>query len=446
MFNSLRTRILIVMLITAVINVVITVALFFLITRFIIIENYIPLMIHRYSNIALEHYNSGQPLEKISTYVSDVERRYGPFLFTVITITKPDGSVVYPQQMLGKTIDINQLPQRYTLYLPNGSFIYLIPGQSFADYPPLRGFSSYTVKTVQLMLFFTALVTGGIGVLLIMQIYRPMAQILQLIRRNDADGGIMAQLMTSAPVEARAIAQAIDERDTEIRQRITMQRQLIADVAHELRNPLNTINGYIEAMRDGDLEPTMPRLTLVHDEIQALNRLINDMHLLSLAEINQLPLHTTPTNVCTFVNRVHQLMLPTCQNSQIDFELDCVQPAIDIRMDMGRMTRVITNLVDNAIRHTSPGGTITLHVRHNEEAVTFAVVDTGDGIDPTDLPHIFERFYRGSRPQGEGTGLGLAIAKAIVDTHHGKIAITSNVGRGTTITVVIPRDEPRTSD
>ena len=427
------------MLVIAFINAVISIALFFVINRFIIDNTYIPFMINRYTTIVREHYAAGKNDATLPDTITYIENQYGPFLYNTILVTTATGTVVYPADQLHDSIDPERFAQRYALYLDDDTLMYLFPSTSLSDYPPIRGFTGYTIGLVLTILLSTSSVTAIIGVFLLLKIYHSISQLVQLLRKHNPGKNYVTQLMPSIPLETLVIAQAIDERDDEIRRQILIHRQLIADVAHELRNPLNTINGYIEAMRDGDLTPTIPRLAIVHDEIQALHRLINDMHLLSLAEVNQISLHIATTDACTFANTVFQLMQPICHTHHITLILDCTQPAIALQLDTGRMTRVLNNLIDNAIRHTPQDGTITLQVRHNTTHVTFTVIDSGDGIAPDDIPHIFERFYRGARPQGDGTGLGLAIAKAIVEAHHGTIQLHSALQHGTTITVTLPR-------
>lgn len=429
------------MLVIAFINAVISITLFFVINRFIIDNTYIPLMINRYSTIVREHYATGKNDATLPDTITYIENQYGPFLYNTILVTTATGTVVYPANQLHHSIDLERFSQRYALYLDDDTLMYLFPSTNLSDYPPIRGFTGYTIGLVITILLCTSTVSTGIGGALLFQIYRSISQLVQLLRQHKSDTYFVTQLMPSIPLETQVLAQALDERDTEIRRQIFIHRQLIADVAHELRNPLNTINGYIEAMRDGDLDPTIPRLAIVHDEIQALHRLINDMHLLSLAEVNQIPLQVTTCDSHTFITNVYHTVQSSCQAHDIQLILDHAQPTVELSMDTGRMLRVITNLVDNAIRHTPAHGKITLHVSHTAHHVVFMVADTGDGISPADIPHIFERFYRGSRPQGEGTGLGLAIAKAIVEAHHGTLTLQSTLQQGTTITAAIPRSQ-----
>lgn len=430
------------MLVTAFVNAIISTVLFFAINRFIIDNTYIPLMVRRYTNIVQEHYAAGKSDDTLPDTIKRIEATYGPFLYNSILVATANNIIVYPSDTPSQLLDTDTYSRRFAFHLEDGTVMYLFPSTSFGAYPPIRGFTGYTIGLVITILLCTAVVTAVIGMLLLMLIYRSISQLVQLLPQHNSDKKFVTQLMPSIPLETLVIAQALDERDTEIRQRTNMQRQLIADVAHELRNPLNTINGYVEAMRDGDLVPTHTRLAVVHEEVQALNRLINDMHLLSLAEIHQLPIHAAPTDVCVFAQNVYQIMHEICQTRHITFELSCARPAVEVMMDTGRMTRVLTNLIDNAIRHTRPHGRIMLIISYTDATVSFAVQDSGAGIDSADIPHLFDRFYRGSNPTGEGTGLGLAIAKAIVEAHHGSISIASQINHGTTITVHIPRTPP----
>lgn len=438
MFKTLRAQIVLVMIVTAIINVGISFTLFFIVTYSMISNNYIPILLHRYSNIVSEHYADGKSDVTLHTSIEAVEDKYGPFIYSSITITKPDGRILYPYLRYNEVIDVNQLEQRYTLYLPDHLFVYIIPSLKYTDYPPLRGFASYTINSLQLLLVTHIITSGLIGVVLMFRIYRPIDQLVNLLRKRQSDTSFVTQLTDAAPNETLVLAHAIDDRDQEIRQQIHLHRQLIADVAHELRNPLNTINGYVEAMRDGELEPTVKRLTIVHDEIQSLHRLINDMHLLSLAEVKQISLSPVVADATALANHVYQLMLPLCQSNQITFTCACASHPIEVWLDTGRITQVLINLIDNSIRHTPAGGTITLTMRTTNQHVIFVVSDTGDGIAAEDIPRIFDRFYRGKFAQGHGTGLGLAIAKAFVEAHNGNIDLQSVLTQGTTVTIHLP--------
>ncbi len=444
MFKTLRAQLVLVMIVTALVNVFISFVIFFVATYSMISTNYIPILLHRYSNIVREHYADGKSDETLHTSIAAIENKYGPFIYSSIVITKPDGRIVYPYKQYNQIIDVNHLEQRYTLYLPDNHFVYLIPSVNYADYPPLRGFANYTINSLQLLFLFHVVTSGLIGMALMLRIYRPINQLVNLLRRPQSETSFVTQLTDTAPNETRVLAHAIDDRDNEIRQQIHLHRQLIADVAHELRNPLNTINGYVEAMRDGELEPTQTRLAIVHDEIQSLHRLINDMHLLSLAEVKQITLSPVVADATTLAHHVYQLMLPLCQSNHITFTRECPTHPVEVWLDTGRITQVLINLIDNSIRHTPAGGTITLTVRDTDDYITFVVCDTGHGIAPDDVPRIFDRFYRGKFAQGHGTGLGLAIAKAFVEAHNGTIALQSTLSQGTTVTIHLPRTMPTT--
>lgn len=233
MFRTLRAQIFLVMLVIAFINAVISITLFFVINRFIIDNTYIPLMINRYSTIVREHYATGKNDATLPDTITYIENQYGPFLYNTILVTTATGTVVYPANQLHHSIDLERFSQRYALYLDDDTLMYLFPSTNLSDYPPIRGFTGYTIGLVITILLCTSTVSTGIGGALLFQIYRSISQLVQLLRQHKSDTYFVTQLMPSIPLETQVLAQALDERDTEIRRQIFIHRQLIADVAHE---------------------------------------------------------------------------------------------------------------------------------------------------------------------------------------------------------------------
>lgn len=222
-----------------------------------------------------------------------------------------------------------------------------------------------------------------------------------------------------------------------------MRRNLVADVAHELRTPITALQAGLYAILDDAYPMTKTEIAGLYEQTRMLGRLVNDLHDLSQADANQLPLNRRPLDLS---NAVEDFVAPfriVAEGKDIIFDLH-MQPNLPIvSVDESRINQVLHNLLSNALRHTPEGGTISVSVVRAGECVQIDVSDNGDGIAPEHLPHVFERFYRGdygrSRDAG-GTGLGLAIARAIVEAHQGKLEVTSAgiPGQGAKFTAILP--------
>jgi signal transduction histidine kinase len=219
------------------------------------------------------------------------------------------------------------------------------------------------------------------------------------------------------------------------------RRNLTADVAHELRTPLQIIQGNLEGVLDGVYEPTPEHIGDTLEETHLLARLVDDLQLLSLAEAGELTLRRERVDVRDLLADV-----ATSFGGQADaagVALRVAVPgdgALAVTADGDRLDQVLGNLVANALRYTAAGGAITLSAAAQDGTVHIAVQDTGRGIPEDELPYVFDRFWRGDKARtGTGAGLGLAIAKQLVAAHGGEIAVSSAVGEGTTFTVTLPR-------
>jgi signal transduction histidine kinase len=221
---------------------------------------------------------------------------------------------------------------------------------------------------------------------------------------------------------------------------VTVYRQLdrlrtnfVSDVSHELRTPLTAIKGFIETLQDGAADDPAVRdrfLNTIAVETERLTRLTNDLLLLTRADAGRLDLRLAPTDLGDCVQRAVAQLGGQAREKRIVVEIESSGSPAFAQADADRIHQVLVNLLDNAIKFTPPGGRVT--VSASECAVT--VADTGPGIPADEIPHIFERFYRGDRSRArqgsDGSGLGLAIAKAIVEAHGGQIWVTSEPGKG----------------
>lgn len=269
---------------------------------------------------------------------------------------------------------------------------------------------------------------------------KPLREITAAIR-SVSQGDLSQKVPVRSKDEIGQVAVAFNQMSDDLARANQLRKQMTADIAHELRTPMSVINGYLASMSEGLLKPTPERFKIMNDESQHLQRLIEDLRTLSLADAGELPLNRRPVAAseliklvgASFSHQAEQRAITLVERTDPDLRL--------LNADPDRIIQVLSNLVANALRHTPEQGTITLRSVVARDTVSLSVADTGPGIAPDHVPHIFERFYRAdsSRHQTQNeSGLGLAIAKSIVDAHGGTIAVESVVGSGTTFTITFP--------
>jgi signal transduction histidine kinase len=220
-----------------------------------------------------------------------------------------------------------------------------------------------------------------------------------------------------------------------------LRRNMVADVAHELRTPISNLRGYLEAISDGLVQPDEKAIKSLHEEADSLARLVADLQELTLADSGKLKITMQPEDISKLVQESVRAIQGKAANKGISVssELPEVLPLVDI--DAQRIKQVLNNLLDNAIAHTGAGGSVSITSRQQEDSIFISVTDTGEGIPPEHLPLIFERFYRVDKSRTRatgGTGLGLTIAKRLVEAHGGTIGVTSQPGQGSVFTFSLP--------
>lgn len=232
---------------------------------------------------------------------------------------------------------------------------------------------------------------------------------------------------------------------TEERQLEKMRKDFIANVSHELRTPISMLQGYSEAIVDDIAESQEEKREMakvIYDESLRMGRLVNELLDLARMEAGHIQLTIENVNLHSFMNRIIHKFQGLAKDNGINLTLEIENDIASFSFDPDRIEQVLTNLIDNAIRHTPKGGSVTLKVTLVERGLQLEVADSGSGIPEEDLPFVFERFYKAdkARTRGRaGTGLGLAIAKNIIDAHTGQISVQSKIDHGTTFTFLLPR-------
>jgi signal transduction histidine kinase len=218
---------------------------------------------------------------------------------------------------------------------------------------------------------------------------------------------------------------------------------MTADIAHELRTPLSLIIGHAEAVHDGVLPPSKENFEIIREEAARLEHLVEDLRTLSLADAGELSINVQTIEPGRLLQEVASTYQVQVQKKNIKLDVDITSPLPTLEVDPGRMTQVLTNILDNAIRHTPENGHITLAAKHVNDRVELSIQDSGPGLSPEDAEQIFERFYRAdaSRQREDGgSGLGLAIAKSIVQAHNGQLSAESESGKGLKVIITLQQN------
>jgi signal transduction histidine kinase len=272
--------------------------------------------------------------------------------------------------------------------------------------------------------------------LLARSIVRPVEQLQHAVSRIES-GDLGHRVEVSSRDELGRLAQAFNAMSGELARDRILRRSLVDDVAHELRTPLTNLICTVEAIQDGLRTPDARVLDSLHDDLMLLQRLVDDLQTLSLAEAGTLPLHREPVRVRELVERF-VLSQPEAARSRITID---VPDDLRLEVDRMRFQQILGNLIVNALAHGGPTGRIEVFAGAHTGRVTLAVRDNGPGIAPEHLPHVFDRFYRAdpSRDRSTGgAGLGLAIVKNLVELHGARIEVQSELGEGSTFRIVFP--------
>ena len=275
---------------------------------------------------------------------------------------------------------------------------------------------------------------------------RPLEQ-LAATARELAQGRYHVRAARHGVAEIDELAQAFNEMAAGVAAVEARRKELVANVSHELRTPLSSIAGYLQGMLDGVFAADEQTFTPMLAETQRLVRLVEDLQQLARAEGANPLLRIAPIDLAELIDPLRAVMQPRLDDNGLRLHVD-LQPGLPpLAVDADWARTLLLNLLDNAVRHTPSGGTIWVVARHRDVFVELSVTDTGTGIAPEDLPHVFERFYRGdrSRSGGGGSGIGLAVAKHIAERHGGTITARSQPEQGTTMTVSLPLSRARSA-
>ncbi len=367
---------------------------------------------------------------------------------TSLILADASGTVVYGSPA-GATLSANQQASALPIRVNGTTVGYLVittPGRVI-----LNQAQQAFLDQLRRNLVFAALAALGLAITLGLLISRAMARPLahlstaaRAFARRDWDYRVKPE----GTVEVADVARAFNQMAESLQRSERVRREMMADIAHELRTPLAVAQGNLRAMLDGVYPLEHSEVATVYDETLLLNRLIDDLRELALAEAGQLPLSMRDVDATAALRDTVAHFVAVAGAQGVELKMQLADDLPTLRTDPDRLAQVLRNLLMNAVRYTPAGGSVTLKAvrqsgsaQHSGANLEISVVDTGSGITPEDLPYIFDRFYRGDRSRARssgGTGLGLAIAKTLVEAMGGQMGVESAAGQGSRFWLTLP--------
>lgn len=287
---------------------------------------------------------------------------------------------------------------------------------------------------------FSLLFALALGAFMSRRLTKPISRVIstsEQISKGNFGDRILEKSNTKEIVQ---MTETINNLAETLEKQEMLRKRMAADVAHELRTPLATLQSHMEALIDGIWKPDIERFKSCHEEILRINRMVGDLEKLARFENENLILEKSKFNLSELIKMITTNFESGFKNKNIEVSI-VVQDEV-IFADKDKISQVLVNLISNALKYTPEGGRVNISTQGNDKMVKVIVKDNGNGISPEDLPYIFERFYRADKSRNRltgGSGIGLSIAKAIVEAHKGNITAKSEMGQGTEFIVILPR-------
>lgn len=365
-----------------------------------------------------------------------------------VILADADGRVVYerPHGRVGRKLSREEQAAARDLLVGDevvGQLVVGRPVQSAVLGPLEQAF----VTRLRWLLVVGGLLAGALGVLLGLAFSRNLTAPLQRLAtaaRAVANRDFSRRVKVEGSTEIAEVAQAFNEMTVALERSERQRQNMVADVAHELRTPLSVVQGNLQAILDDVYSLDKAEISRLYDETRLLSRLVDDLRELALADAGQLHLSLRPTDAAQVVRSTTESLALVSEAQDVTLAAPMPDELPMVRADPDRLAQVLRNLLVNALRHTASGGSVTATAERKGESVEFAVADTGEGVAPEDLPHVFDRFWRAdrSRVRGDrwsgGTGLGLSVAQSLVQAQGGRIWAESELHRGSTFRFTLP--------
>lgn len=360
-------------------------------------------------------------------------------------LADPQGRVVLARDeaMLEKVLSRQELAGGVAVDLPDGTRWTLVPLSRVPAYPLYERFMNAVDRALWAAGAVVAVLALALAWVLLRHFTGPLRRLSAAVSRI-AGGDLGARVDAASGDELGRLSRSFNVMAESLEQAERSKRQMIADVAHELRTPITVLRTAVEGFEDGVLEPTPENLAALNDKIHLTARLIDDLQQLALADMGKLSLRREPFTLQEVVADIGSLIGPQVEDSGVRLTIG-ISAELPLAVgDRQRIQQVLLNLLSNAIRHTPQGGEIAITAQAEEPGgeprIRVSVCDSGSGLSPEDETHAFDRFYRGTeaRASGGGAGLGLSVAKAIVEAHGGEIWAESVTTGGACFQFTLP--------
>ena len=317
--------------------------------------------------------------------------------------------------------------------------VYIYPAPETEPTTPTR-----LIKPISVFLLWGALIAVTIGLVMTFFLSRRIlapVRVLSTAAHRLGQGDFSQRVEVDDKGEIGELAGTFNSMAADMERAEQLRRNMVADVAHELRTPLSNLMGYLEAVRDGLVAPTNSTIHSLNEEASLLFRLVDDLQELSQAEAGELNIVMESKDISELITQSTDAVRGRAKAKGLSLSVELPKKLPTVRIDSHRIAQVLRNLLENALVHTAAGDAITVTANEKDGWIEISVIDTGEGIKDEELQNIFERFYRVDRSRSRATGgggLGLTIARRLVEAHGGRITAQSEPGKGSRFTFTVP--------
>jgi signal transduction histidine kinase len=294
------------------------------------------------------------------------------------------------------------------------------------------------IRRINGSIFFSAIGTVVLAFILGAILSRTITQPIRELAKASheiANGKFDQQVRVRSRDEIGELAESFNKMNNDLARSFNLRKQMTADIAHELRTPLSLIIGHAEAVHDGVLPPSRENFEIIREEGERLEKMVNDLRTLSLADAGELSVEFQPVDVNRLLRDIQSHYLTPFAAKRVTLDLEISAATLEANLDPIRFSQAVTNILDNALRYTSEDGRVVISAREIQNEIEISIADNGEDVTPEEAAHIFDRFYRADQSrtrasESGGSGLGLAITKSIIEMHKGKIWAESEKGKG----------------
>jgi two-component system, OmpR family, sensor kinase len=360
--------------------------------------------------------------------------RFGPPLSLIVA--DANGMIVFDsgQRRVGEALSQEEHDTATALKEQDQTIGYLAftPGPVATLRPPEQFFIDQVRQNLVLAALLASAIGAVLGLLFSRTLTRPLDRLAQAARAIAAKD-LTQRVKPGGTVEVANVAAAFNDMASSLQKAEELRRNLVADVAHELRTPLSVMQGTLTAQLDGVFPLDLEETAKLYDETRLLSRLVDDLRELAQVEAGQLPLNIGAIELKRLIVTTVSAFEGVASEKQIQLNAEAADQLPPVTADSERVAQVLRVLISNALRHTPANGAITITASSVTDCIEVSVRDTGDGITPAELPYVFNRFWRGDKSRARetgGSGLGLAIAKQLIEAQGGSIGVESQSGAG----------------